>query len=381
MKKIGILTYFGDYNNGTNLQAYSVWKLVEKYHPADRVQILDFHTWKHTWRPMLYWATFRSVKNDFVRRKKNLQFLRALPLTERKLITADVEEAWKFIDSFHFDKIYVGSDTLLELHRVESDRITPYWLTAPGVKASKIMLAASSRDVDYGTLSPRRKELLAASVGSFSHMGVRDEATFKLIRHLAGEADPRLRIVPDPTFFYPIDPSPAAEYARAHGLDTCGKPIVFLHVRREDAFALELAARLRAAGYLIASIRPFKRADLVMNDLSPFEYAGIFRYMHATITHRFHDSIFSIKNLIPVLTYLPDPSHATASGDSKYSSLMKDFGLSETNLLTRPADITAEGILRQLPLALEAFRQRREAIAARLATKKTTLENFMQETL
>lgn len=380
MKKIGILTYFGDYNNGTNLQAYSVWKIVEKYHPGAEVRILDFHTWKHVWRPMLYWATPQSIKNDFVRRKKNLQFLGSLPLTDRKLIAADRRQAWEFIDSFGFDKIYVGSDTLLELHRTTPDEITPYWLTAPEVKAEKILIAASSRDVAYETLSPRRKQLLVASVASFGKMGVRDEATFKLIRRLAGETDPRLSIVPDPTFSYEVDPAPAAAYVRRRGLDRCERPLVYLHVRREDRFALDLAARLKAAGYLIASIRPFKAADILMNDLSPFEYAGIFRYMHVSVTHRFHDSIFSLKNLVPVLTYLPDPAYATAAGDSKYSSLMKDFGLQATNLLSRPADITAEGILRQLPVAMEAFRARKDAIAGELAAKRIALENFVKDT-
>lgn len=380
MKKIGILTYFGDYNNGTNLQAYSVWKIVRKYHPADQVHILNFHTWKHTWRPMLYWATLQSIKNDFVRRSKNIRFLQGLPLTDRCLITADVREGWKFIDSFGFDKIYVGSDTLLELHRAQADDITPYWLSDPYVKARKIMIAASSRNVDYHQLTPRQKELLAASVGSFSRMGVRDEATYKLIRQFAGETDRRLSIVPDPTFFYDIDPSPAAAYARRRGLDRCTKPLIYLHVARNDHFAIPLAERLKAAGYLIASIRPFKPADILLNDLSPFEYAGIFRYMHATITHRFHDSIFSLKNLVPVLTYLPEGPHVTASGDSKYASLMKDFGLYDTNLLSRRAALSADAILAQLPVALHAFEEKRHAIAQQLDTKRNALENFVKET-
>lgn len=381
MKKIGILTYFGDYNNGTNLQAYSVWKIVAKYHPADEVHILNFHTWKHTWRPMLYWATPQSIKNDFVRRSKNIRFLQGLPLTDRRLITADVRQGWKFIDSFGFDKIYVGSDTLLELHRAQGDDITPYWLTDPYVKARKIMIAASSRNVDYGQLTPRQKELLAASVGSFSRMGVRDEATYKLIRQFAGETDRRLSIVPDPTFFYDIDPSPAAAYARRRGLDTCTKPIIYLHVARDDHFAVPLAERLKAAGYLVASIRPFKPADILMNDLSPFEYAGIFRYMHATITHRFHDSIFSLKNVVPVLTYLPEGPHATASGDSKYASLMKDFDLYDTNLLTCRGILDADTLLSQLPLALAAFEERKQAIGEQLDIQKNALENFVKETI
>ena len=42
-------------------------------------------------------------------------------------------------------------------------------------------------------------------------------------------------------------------------------------------------------------------ADYCLTDISPLEWAGIFRYFSLTITDRFHVSIFSLKNGVPVV--------------------------------------------------------------------------------
>ena len=57
--KIGLLTYYGDLNCGTNMQAYATLQALKKEYPSDEVEIIPFHGFKPSIRP---YKTF-SPKN------------------------------------------------------------------------------------------------------------------------------------------------------------------------------------------------------------------------------------------------------------------------------------------------------------------------------
>ena len=125
-------------------------------------------------------------------------------------------------------------------------------------------------------------------------MGVRDEATFRLLSHFTVPGDDRLQIIPDPTFTFEIDYRYIEDYIIQRKL-IFKKPIVCLHLLRSTKWASTLADYFRQEGYIIASLRPAYYADIIFTDLLAFEQIGLYRYFDLVITHRFHDSIFSIK--------------------------------------------------------------------------------------
>lgn len=49
--KIGLLTYFGDLNCGTNMQALSTFLALKKAYPHDAVEIIPFHGFRAKWLP------------------------------------------------------------------------------------------------------------------------------------------------------------------------------------------------------------------------------------------------------------------------------------------------------------------------------------------
>ena len=49
--------------------------------------------------------------------------------------------------------------------------------------------------------------------------------------------------------------------------------------------------------------------------------------MDFVITHRFHDGVFCMKNLTPVLIYVKSSKEMMVGGESKHISLLKDFNL------------------------------------------------------
>ena len=146
--RVGLLTYYGDLNCGTNLQAYATLLALRKVYPDDDVEIIPFHGFRARMMP---YKTFSPVNiyHDIIRFKKYADFKRnQLHVTHDHVIT-DVAKALDFIASRKYDIIYVGADTLLELDRLPKgyNGISAYWLK--DVRTKKILIAASSKNVDF----------------------------------------------------------------------------------------------------------------------------------------------------------------------------------------------------------------------------------------
>lgn len=375
--KIGVLTYFGDLNSGTNLQAYSVVGLLQRVYPQAEVQVIDYHPFRRRWKPYLTDFTVRSLVLDVSRLRKYAAFVRGLPLTDRRLAPSSREEASAFFASFGFDMIFVGSDTLLELHRNKADALTPYWLS-PTIPAKKVFLAPSAREAEFAALSPRQQQELRECLAGIDRISVRDAGTMRLMASCVPESS--LTMLPDPTFSMDVDPEPARRFAARKGLDKQTKPVVCLHLNRRDAHSDAIADGFRKRGYVVASLRPARYADIQLNDIGPLEIAGIFRYFAFVVTHRFHDSIFCYKNGTPVLTYTPPDYVVNSQGQSKFRSLHEMFGLEETNLVSRVEDFSAQRILQMADGAIAAFKSASQVISDRLEANRRQLVDFVSQT-
>lgn len=384
--KIGILTYFtdipyfNDVNPGMDLQALSVYCSLKDVFPDAHIEFIRYHSWRSIWRPYITRATFKSLLMDVVQIKKYYQFTKSFPRSRRHLVEIDYVKSCDFIESLGYDAIYVGSDTLLELFRAPKGAITAYWLS-PMVKAKKIMIAASARDTSFGKLTEGQKEMLVASVEDFTALGIRDAATFNLIQSLLKDKkDNRLEMIPDPTFYLKIDYKEADAYAKRKGILDCKKPIVCFHFRTKEKFESELAKIYHDAGYLIASLRPTPFCDILLKDLSPMEFAGIFKYFKVTITHRFHDSVFNIKNLTSVVVYPPSQSYINENGDSKQKSLMDTFGIQDYCYIDNPDLLTPQQIKTKADGAIKAFEERKDNLVKLLGDYHDVFENYVKRT-
>lgn len=354
MKKIGILTYFGDLNLGTTLQAYSTLNAVQKVFPEAHTEIVNFLPMRIWNKPFLSYISLESLINDFRRIRNYTSFLkRNFQLSHGKLITSSTQMALAYIRKQGYDIIFVGADTVLELHRVKSGELPVYWLD-PSLTCKKVMIAASARSVTYCDLSVKQKQLMKESIDGFDFCGVRDESTFKLISNFVPENNSKLNFVPDPTFTLEIDHKPIEKYLKQKGLKFDINTICF-HLNRKTHWANELSNKFKKSGYRIASFRPAKYADVFLNALSPLEQLGIYKYFKLVITDRFHDTIFCLKNGTPMITFPFSTGHITQFGDSKYSSLLNTFGIRETNLFDKQDQQNAEYIYENYEDAVHSF--------------------------
>ena len=376
--KIGILTYTREYANlGTNMQSYCTLKAVQAAYPSARVELVDYLAAPPSRRPYCSGVSLRSVRNDCIRQLKyNRFFKNELTFSNDRLVTRSVSRALEFIKRQGYDAIYVGSDTVLELKGAKNDRLTPYWLdsTIPG---TKFLAAASAHSLTVESLSGRQRYLIERAVDGFALLGVRDDATFRLLAGFARPADRRLEIVPDPTFTYDIDYSHVAQYLAARNLHLPERLVCF-HLLRDSTWARALADGFRRKGYVVASLRPARYADILFTDLSPFEQMGLYRYFSLVITHRFHDTIFCLKNLTPVIAFPEFGGDVTSQGESKLGTLMKAFGLESPNYIQNREMLTAEYLLANQDAAIAHFSERRTGIQARLVEESRRYKEFIQ---
>lgn len=322
--KIGLLTYYGDLNCGTNMQALSTLRAIQKVYPQDEVEIIPFHGFRARMMP---YKTFslKLMWDDVKRFKKYYNFKKDLLHVRHDVIIKDVEAALQYIASRNYDVIYVGADTLLELDKLAEgyDGISAYWLK--DIKAKKVVIAASSKNVSYDKLTDKQKEDLKVAANQFSYIGVRDRATVNLFEHLVGK-DKKIEYIPDPTFTYDIDYSYIDSYLRKKGVAIPEKS-VFVQFYGDDYWLADVAKDLKLRGYTLITNRGVAWSDIVLVDMSPLEQVGLYKYVSFVVTHRFHDGVFCMKNHTPALIYVKRGKEMMTGGESKHISLLKDFGL------------------------------------------------------
>ena len=321
--KIGLLTYYGDLNCGTNMQAYATFQALKKAYPSDDVEIIPFHGFKPSIRP---YKTFspKNLINDIRRIRKYSKFVKEHLQVKNDVIIKDVEAALEYINSRKYDVIYVGADTLLELDRVSDNCISAYWLK--DVNAKKILIAASAKNVVFEKLTEKQQTDLKIAAGQFAYVGVRDRVTMALFERLLGN-DKKIEYIPDPTFTYNIDYSYIDSYLKQKKISIPEKS-VFVQFYGDDYWLGDVAKDLKKRGYTMITNRGIWWSDIVLIDMSPLEQVGLYKYVSFVITHRFHDGVFCMKNHTPALIYVKSGKESmTENGESKHVSLLKDFGL------------------------------------------------------
>ncbi len=376
--KIGILTYIREYANlGTNMQSYCTLKAIQKQFPSDVAELIDFSAWRPAKKPYLSQISIQSLFNDYKRIRKFDHFFKSdLTFSPKRLITADLEKAVEFIKKQNYDAIYVGSDTILELKGATQNKLTAYWLDE-SIHCKKFLIAASALNVTFEGLSEQRKEKIRQTLDHFSLLGVRDEATYRLLSHFVQPGDKRLQLMPDPTFTFEIDYSFIEKYIARKKLKF-EKPIVCLHLLRGTAWASKLADSFRKEGYMVASLRPAHYADIIFTDLSAFEQIGLYKYFQLVITHRYHDSIFSIKNLTPVIFFPEHFTDITIHGDNKSKTLFQSFNIPD-NFIGDLNKLNATYLFDFHKPAISNFNRQMDTIKANLIANNEHYEAFVKE--
>ncbi|MGB2753647.1 MAG: polysaccharide pyruvyl transferase family protein [Phycisphaerae bacterium] len=352
-RKVGILTFFESDNSGTFLQAYSMLKALERRLPEDRVELINFRRRRSWFRPHRadLWPPYfiEHLRYYLARLRCRRQYLRRSP---GGIVTRDTGRAMAYIEANHYDLIVVGSDTVLKLPPggTREEPLPVYWLS-PSLPCRKVACAASASTLTYDSLGDAMRKKMADAVHAFDLVGVRDDMTFELMGALGLKGDPRLAMVPDPTFTLDFDPKPAETLLRRAGIDPA-RPTVGIQVPRPSV-SVPLARHFKSKGFQIVMLDGEGPADYAPFGVAPFEFAGIYGCFVLTITDRFHGSIFSLLNGTPVVAV--DCGRYLPSGLSKTFTLMRQFGCERTHHINLDRVTDPQEVIRIAEAALGSF--------------------------
>lgn len=315
--KIGILTFHQSVNNGAVMQAYSLSKRIQKDYPDASVEILDYrmkivkNNYSYSLKNYLKSNSAKSFLAKCARlvldpfTLKRLRYrtrvfnkcIHQLPLSDLTIEDDETEAVIDYVNK-NYDVLIVGSDAIWN----HVSRGYPnIYLPNAQITCPKLSYAASCYGMDFLACSENIRKDIGQNLNDFSFIGVRDQATENFVVWSGCDILPIHTC--DPTAFLdvndlPIDTEVLKEKLLKRGFDFQKKTIGIMG----NSKMLKMIRSFYGAEYQIVSLYEYLRgADVQLYDLTPYEWAYVFRYFELTFTTYFHGTMLSLRNGIPVI--------------------------------------------------------------------------------
>lgn len=322
--KILIITFTSGNNPGTFMQGLGVQTAMKRLYPTAQIDFLKFLDFKVNLgvrdKKAKLWQTFRQKAASAYRlikynklRKENMTFTP----------TIDLFNYTKEDESIicQYDLVVIGSDTILEEAYGKDGRIGLNWMP---LDVKKIYFAASASPANFEPTDELKK---VANEALF--IGLRDELTIKYFIDKLGIDKDRIIKQPDPSYFLDISNFKLSRrYAKRF---TPGKKYALYNFNSNFPHRRVLADLIREKGYVVVSTAYNPYADICIDTIDAFEWAGVFPLVDIVVTERFHDSVFALRNEKPVIAIDWDPSRFAKGGDSKTLRILEEYGLKDNH--------------------------------------------------
>lgn len=337
--KILIITYNREVNPGTFLQGYGVQHAFRQLCPDATIHMIR-HKRAYSFiggdKPRKRdWNYVKSKIAALPRRLKyewcNAHYFR-FPQEEFDFFNYDEEKFKAFAETY--DLIVVGSDTVL-IDLKKNGRYGLMWLL--GVNTNKLLFAASAAPANFCLTDDDVKQL-HESFDTFKIIGVRDSVTYNLLSDKVGLGMKVFKMF-DPTFLIPSDRFHLPMMVRRK-LQSIKRKRKLALVNFGDKFEGKRAVTeyLKQQGYYTISTLYNQWADKNYMTFSPFEWAAMFSMIDITITERFHDSVFTLRNNKPVIAIDWNDKRFAQDGSSKTSDLVHSYGLDKLHYIYKSSD-------------------------------------------
>ncbi len=329
--KILIITFSKGLNPGTFMQAFGVKCGLSRIFPEAIIEYLDFPNFKKRNRMAQAkndslsqyimrkaTATYRFEKYKHLRRTNN--FIYSKPIN---LFDYDEQYATELLNSY--DLIVVGSDTILE-KAISNDeqRIGLNWCPIEYCETKHIMFAASASPANYSNdIDVLNK--LAECVKRFSFLGLRDNLTINLFKEKLGVDSQKIIKQPDPTYLLDVEKFEMGTYYKSK---LNGKKVALCNFSPNFPLGIDVGNTLRSKGYFVVSTSHSPYADLSIDTIDAFEWAGVFKLVDIVVTERFHDSVFALRNCKPVIAIDWEEDRYGENGDSKTYRILEEYDMS-----------------------------------------------------
>lgn len=317
--KILIITFTSGNNPGTFMQGLGVQTAMKRLFPTAQIDFLKFPDFKVNLgvrdKKAELWQTFRQKAASAYRllkynklRKEMMCFTPTIDLFNYNKEDETVIR--------QYDLIVIGSDTILEEAYGKDGRIGLNWMP---FDVKKIYFAASASPANFVPKDDLRK---VAAKADF--IGLRDNLTIDFFINKLGIDEERIVKQPDPSYFLDINQFQLSS-SQQNRLKK-GRKYVLYNFMSNFPLRKELADTLRGIGYTVVSTAYNPYADISLDTIDAYEWAGVFRLMDVIVTERFHDSVFGLRNECPVVAIDWDPARFSKDGDSKTLRILEDYG-------------------------------------------------------
>lgn len=315
--KIGILTFHNSINNGAVIQCYSLCKELRKRFPNVQVEVVDYRMPKIDKQYVSFWRRcistssvitnikrvingllhYRSFEKETVRTQVFRSVQNMLPLSAEKVVSDDPEPLFSYLNE-HYDIIIAGSDAIWNYNARGFPN--PYFLD-DSISCPKLSYAASCYGMNYESVPQEHKIKIKQILDSYCFLGVRDGESEKFASHMG--CVQQVTHTCDPTVFLDINDLPVDEQALREKLTKKGfdfnRPTI--GVMGNDLMC-DMVRKMYGKQYQIAVLYNYcKKADVNLYDLTPYEWAFVFRYFKLTFTTFFHGTMLSLRNGTPVV--------------------------------------------------------------------------------
>ncbi len=317
MGKIGILTFHRSVNNGAVMQAYSLSRRLAQEYPDMDVEIIDYHmavtergyhysvrdyikgatpalTLKKTVKLLLNPGTIRRLnrRTEVFKRVQKM-----LPVSEWSLTDDGTERLIQYINET-YDVLVVGSDAVWNY---VSRGFPNAYFPDERIRCPKLSYAASCYGMEFRGYAAENRERIGQILDGFSFLGVRDGATEEFVTWSGCKGSPVHTC--DPTAFLdvnnlPVDEETLRKKLRQRGFDFSRPTIGMMGNDKMCA----MIRRIFGKQYQLVALYEYVRgADVNLYDLTPYEWAGVFRYFKLTFTTYFHGTLLSLRNGTPLI--------------------------------------------------------------------------------
>ena len=310
--KIGILTHHYVKNFGAYMQVYALMNTIKNMYPNINIEIIDYRVKKHEMNNMIHFFGFKPKRGDTICglfRKIGLFFTHKksegkLPRSKKLKNVSDINEQG-------YDLIIVGSDEVWNFNDIA---YTPIKF-GEGINVPMITYSASAGGSSINDEVPK---CVIDGIKKFMNIAVRDENTAELVKKLSDREPVRTL---DPVYLYDYNLTFRNKIEKI----IMEKPYILIYdcslseskAQKIKEFAEEHNMNIIGAG----EYRNWY-STIETTDITPFEWAYLFKNAWGVVTGTFHGTSFAIKYNRRFAAYLTAPNRI-----KKVSSLLKEFNL------------------------------------------------------
>lgn len=334
--RIGILTFHRSINDGAVMQCYSLSKRLKQEFPEIEVEVIDYHMPKvqeHYDVSLKKYLFTGNVRNNARRMLKLLYqpkllkqmkerhyafdtCVEQLPLSPQRIFDNGTNQLFEYINE-RYDVVVAGSDAIwnYDLRGYPN----PYYLSDK-IQIPMLSYAASCYGMVFEKIQADRKKEIGRILSCYKFLGTRDDETAGFAQYM-GVTVPAVHTC-DPTVFLdtedlPVDVSSLERKMKDRGFDFT-KPAIGIMSGNKMC---HMVRRMYGHQYQLVGLQtPSIYADVNLHDLSPYEWAYVFRYFKLTFTTFFHGTLVSLRNGVPVIAIALESEYS-----KKHMTKVQDF--------------------------------------------------------